>query len=113
MKEMGCSVCGYITRVDEKATKVTCAECYIAKERPTRMTEYERYWRPETFDRIFNLDKWEKNQVKKTWKSAQDMRNKGFSIRIIAQKLGSTKTSILRHTVPPKVKIYREPKVGR
>jgi len=103
MKEMGCSVCGYITRVDEKATKVTCAECYIAKERPTRMTEYERYWRPETFDRIFDLDGWEKQQIKKGWETAQEMRYNGWTIRKIARKLGSTRTSVLRHTVGKKV----------
>lgn len=103
MKELGCSVCGYVTRVDEKATKVTCAECYLAKERPTRVENDERYWRPETFDRIFNSDSWKKQQTAKSWKTAQDMRNRGFSIRKIAQKLGSTRTSILRHTVPRKV----------
>lgn len=112
MKKLGCSICGYVTRVDEKAIKVTCAECYIAKERPTRITEDERYWRPETFDKIFNLDSWEKQQTQKTWKKAQEMRDGGYSIRHIATKLGSKRSTILRHTVPPKVIMCAKAKMG-
>jgi len=93
-KYLPCSICGRLHRVDAKCTKVTCAECYIAGESPTRIEDGVVYWRPEAFKKITIL---RVPYEKKIWKGAQSLYEKGFSTEEIARRFGVTQRTIVRH----------------
>jgi len=93
-KYLPCSICGRLHRVDDKCTKVTCAECYLAGERPIRIEDGIVYWRPEAFKRICNL---RVPHEKKIWKGAQSLKEKGVSTKEIAKKFGVARKTIIKH----------------
>jgi len=99
MKELPCLICGKIHIVDEKCKKVTCAECYLAGEPPTREENGIVYRRPEAWEKIIG----EYKPKIDIWRSAQKMRNEGLSTREIAKRLSTSQRSIIRHTESLKV----------
>jgi len=73
---------------------VTCAECYIAGESPTRIEDGVVYWRPEAFKKITTL---RVPYEKKIWKGAQSLYEKGVSTKEIAKRFGVTRKTLAKH----------------
>lgn len=97
MKNMDCVICDEPHVVDDEIKKVTCGDCLMAGEGPTRKEKGIWYYGPEAFDRLLGEDK----PDFKRWENAQNLRNEGVSIREIARRLSCSHTTIRRHTGTP------------
>lgn len=90
-----CYVCGEELEVDEKCTEVVCADCLIAGL-PLYRKDGIEYYSKEAFSKLLG----EYKDEIEVWEDAQQMRDDGLSIRKIAERLSTPKTTIARHTVP-------------
>ena len=90
-----CYICGEELEVDGKCTKVVCGDCLLVGS-PLYRKDGIEYYSKEAFSRLLGEYKLEPE----IWEDAQQMRNDGLSIRKIAERLRTPKTTIARHTVP-------------
>ncbi|TET83074.1 hypothetical protein E3J38_01105 [candidate division TA06 bacterium] len=60
MKELACSICRKVYEVDDEVTKVTCGDCLLAGEPPTRMENGIVYYTPRAYLKLVSagIDTW-------------------------------------------------------
>ena len=56
MKKLRCKFCGKVYEVSDDVKEVICASYLIAREGPIKVEGKTKYWRPEAYKRLVNLD---------------------------------------------------------
>ena len=103
MKELACSICRKIHEVDDEVTKVTCGNCLLVGEPPTRVENGMIYYTPEAYLKLVSagIDTWTLDEdkeagEKKLIKRFTRMRKKEDSLVRIQRKLGISWPKIKR-----------------
>lgn len=89
-----CYLCGEEQEVGEECIEVVCDCCLIAGA-PLYSENGIDYYSEEAMSDL--LDKGKQDKVK-VWEGAQELRDKGLSLRVIAKQCHTTKSTIQRHT---------------